>query len=73
MDVNTLEYYRQHIPEDQFRLLEEFLSHAAPGRCGDDEIFYPDDLCVHIPPVSSQKVRVKITSIRDGELRVTKE
>jgi len=58
MDAEKLEYYRQHIAEDQFRLLEEFLSHAAPGCCGDDEIFYPDDLYLQIPPMESHRVIV---------------
>ncbi len=39
-----LDYYRRHIPPDQFRLLTAFLSYAAPGNFDPAEFFYPEDL-----------------------------
>jgi len=69
-----LEYYRQRIPADQFRLLQEMVGvKAAPDDFDPACSFYPDDLNVHFPPVESYRVKVKIRNIRDGELRVTEE
>lgn len=39
-----LDYYKQCIPPEQFRLLMEFLSYSAPGNSDPEEFFYPEDL-----------------------------